>query len=283
MLARPRVDVAVAGEAMWDLTGPRGRSFAEADDVQLRPGGAAVNVARALAKRGLSVGLAMRVGRDMLGDALVARLEGEGIVVLRAKAPRTPLFFADVRAKKTMSVRSQGDDEIARPTLDARWFHFTGVTPSNLEGLTREMRAARRRDAIVSLDLNARPRFWKSASQRTRRGLLEAARDADLVQASSDDLALLHATPRDLVRRTSGSVVVTDGRRSALAFGAFGEIEVEVKRRSEEFALGAGDAFAADLIASLCVGGLDRAVTWKRALASAHRAARRHLEKRSAR
>src|SRR3954468_19473086 len=77
--AAPPLDALCVGEAMWDLSAPAGVTFDLAESLGFRPGGAAVNVALALAEHGLRVGVAAAISADALGQALRARLAAAGV------------------------------------------------------------------------------------------------------------------------------------------------------------------------------------------------------------
>ena len=71
------------GAAFWDVIGRAAHPVAHGDDlpgtILRKPGGGAVNIARALARQGLRPALLSAVGRDSQGEALIAALEAEGI------------------------------------------------------------------------------------------------------------------------------------------------------------------------------------------------------------
>ncbi len=176
------------GEALWDLVAPRGKTFATATSLRFQPGGAAVNVALALAKRGWKAGLAATVGADALGEALVARVAARGVstTLVERAPPRTGLAFLEQPGGLASVVGYRHADE-APPALPTRWrarvLVLTGLLPSaaQAESFGAAARAARRRGTRVVVDLNARPRMWRGHAPRAagvagRRGRGEGQR-----------------------------------------------------------------------------------------------------------
>lgn len=272
------LDVLCVGEALWDLTPPRGGTFAGAPSLRFRPGGAAVNVALLLARLGWRAGLAAVLGDDALGEALAARVSARGVstALVRRAPPRTGLCFAEPAGEGTRVVgyRSAGDEA---PELGAGWraraLLLTGLAPSP-EQATRFGAAAsegRRRGALVVVDVNARPRLWQG-----RGGAPAWIAEAGVVKASEEDLAAMGLDERAM-RAAMGPkavLVVTAGPRAARAIGPFGEVRAAPRpAKAEGRAVGAGDAFTAGVLDVLLRegGGDDR---WERALRRGHALAR---------
>jgi sugar/nucleoside kinase (ribokinase family) len=282
------LDVLCLGEALWDLAAPRGRTFATAPSLRFQPGGAAVNVALALAERGWTAGLAATVGADALGEALVARVSARGVdtTLVERAPPRTGLVFMEQPGPSPRVVGYRHADE-AVPELHASWrarvLVLTGILPAATaaERFAAAARAARRRETVVVVDLNARPRVWREHATAPPSRPPAWLADADVVKASKDDLRAMDLDPVVLrtVLRPSAVLVVTAGPRAAHAFGPFGEAVHHPDSLSGP-SMGAGDAF----VAALCDALLTRAAGtaaddafWERTLRRAHAAARRRL------
>lgn len=274
-----RLDVIAMGEALWDLSAAPGRSFAEARALAFEPGGAAVNVALALAGRGFHAGLAAVVGADALGEALAARVAARGVstTLVQRAPPRTGLVFveragAGVRA---VSYRAEGEPVPALPRAwSARALVITGLLPGEAQAQSfgTAARAARRRGARVVVDLNARPRMWRGRAPAPPPSWLG---EADVVKASEEDLAAMGLDVVGLRAglRRSAVVIVTAGGGPALAFGPFGTIRRAPRASVEGPAVGAGDAFVAGVCDALLheAGGLPEGATfWDRVLRRGH-------------
>ncbi|APR86074.1 Fructokinase [Minicystis rosea] len=281
----PSFDVLCMGEALWDLHTPEGVPFATAEALSMRPGGAAVNVALGLAKHGLRVALSAVVGDEALGEALVQRVQSAGVdvrFVQRALA-RTAVLFAEHGAMGSRFVGYRAVDEPAPRwprALRARALLLTGVMPlaAHAAVFRAAARSARRRGACVVVDVNARPRVWRG---RDGAAALEVIREADVVKASAEDVAVLGLDADTALRahlRRRAVLVTTAGAGPARAFGPFGEVTAKGGRPIQGPALGAGDAFTAGMLSALLAGEpRDDAEAWRRVLRRGHALARAHL------
>lgn len=247
----------------------------------MKPGGAAVNVALALAKRGLRVGVSAVVGDDALGEALAARLERAGVeAALDRVLPRTPILLAERHEGGARYVGYRSSDE-PPPRVEAREARavlITGLMPSaeHARALAEAARVARSRGAVVFVDVNARPRVWRGRDPEIARAVV---READVVKASEEDLRVL-AIETDLTAREGSTLVVTAGAGPARATGSFGEIARAPEVVAPGDTLGAGDAFMAGLlVARLAAGGAKDARSWDRALRAGHASARALLRR----
>ena len=73
------LDVITIGEAMAMFVATETGDLAEVEHFMKRVAGAELNVATGLARLGLKVGWASRLGTDSMGRALLAAMQGEGI------------------------------------------------------------------------------------------------------------------------------------------------------------------------------------------------------------
>ncbi len=296
--AAPPLDALCVGEATWDLCAPAGVTFELAESLGFRPGGAAVNVALALAAHGLRVGVAAAVSADALGQALRARLVAAGVATTHVtNAPgRTGLVVIERIAGARRIVGYRGEDEpghheAALPEgFSARLLFLTGLLPSPSQ--RKVWRAAtteaRRRRIPVVIDVNARPRMWTGADPASA---LRVLRGADVVKCSADDLAALGLGAPDRAvpalrasLRPRATFVLTDGPRPALAIGRFGAVEARCRPARVVDPTGCGDAFSAALLAAMATAGPDdlaRASFWSAALRRGHALARKRLSQRS--
>ncbi|MEQ9259902.1 MAG: PfkB family carbohydrate kinase, partial [Roseovarius sp.] len=82
---RPMTEVLCIGSVLWDVIGRSASVMRQGSDVPGRitrqPGGVALNIAIALARKGLRPVLLSAVGRDPSGTELLARCEGLGLDV----------------------------------------------------------------------------------------------------------------------------------------------------------------------------------------------------------
>jgi sugar/nucleoside kinase (ribokinase family) len=290
----PPLDALCVGEAMWDLCAPAGVTFDLAESLGFKPGGAAVNVALALAEQGLRVGVAAAVSADALGQALRARLAAAGVGTAHVTtAPgRTGLVVIERVSGARRIVAYRCADEPEATLADGfatRLLFLTGLLPSPSQ--RKVWRAAtsdaRRRRIPVVIDVNARQRMWTGVDPASA---LRVLRGADVVKCSADDLAALGLGAPDRAvpalrasLRPRATFVLTDGPRPALAIGRFGAVEARCRPARAVDPTGCGDAFSAALLAAMATAGPDdlaKASFWSATLRRGHALARKRLSSR---
>lgn len=263
-------DVICAGEARWDLAA-RGMLGHLATSLRFRPGGAALNVAVALARRGLRVGLAASLGDDSFGRALLARVSAAGVdtggVSLSSAQSGLVLVQGMGAAARVVNYR-QEEPPIAIP---AGWaapvLLLTGLSPvvPHAAAFCKEARAARRTGTVVVVDVNARRHVWMGQDPRAIRAVMG---EADVVRCSAEDMEVLGvdgAALRGMMRR--GTVLVLSHATRIDATGPFGEIVRENPTPAALTPAGSGDTFTAAMCAALSragSAGLERFDLWAR-------------------
>lgn len=248
-----RFDVICAGEALalWD-----GDTSSQAwtRALGLRPGGGAVHAAMALARQGVRVGLATILPDDRMGRALRQRIEASGVDVraVRLSPPRRAVVVvSSTGAASELASHDALDEPLEVPDAwSSSVLLLSGLTPivADAAALCRAARAARRRGAIVVVDINARWRAWAGQDPRAARMIL---READVVRASTRDLSTLALDPIALRKTTrpEAVLVVTNDDGDACATGPFGEVTVAGSGKPRS--IKEGDAFTAILCAEL--------------------------------
>jgi 2-dehydro-3-deoxygluconokinase len=264
-----RFDAICAGEALWKLA-PAG----SATGVRLRPGGGAVNVALALAREGLRVGLATVLTDDDFGRGSSERIAASGVDIGGVALARPGRGFVLVDASGGASQVPTFAEEEPPLEVPVGWSSqiliLSGLSPviSHAAALCKAARAARRQGALVIVDFNASLHVWVGRDPRTIRAVLG---EVDAARCSFADLAVLGmdvATVRGALRR-SAVLVVSDGARGAVATGPFGEVAFAPRERAPVHPIGAGDAFTAALCAELArpgEPGESPSALWHRAL-----------------
>ena len=177
------LDVATFGEAMVLLVADEPGPLDAAQRFHKRTAGAETNVAVGLARLGLRVGWASRLGDDSLGRYLLDAMRAEGIDCSRVDL--TPEASTGLMLKGRVTDGSDPPIEYHRrgsaasrmtaDALDAAWLagarhlHVTGVFPALSAGCLALaeraiacMRGARR---TVSFDPNLRPALWATRQQ----------------------------------------------------------------------------------------------------------------------
>ncbi|SDQ44238.1 PfkB family carbohydrate kinase [Microbacterium sp. cf332] len=253
-------EVLVLGEALIDIVETE-------DAVTEHVGGSPANVAVGVARLGVPVRLATRLGRDDRGERIAAHVRDAGAVVADGSWTTTPTDTARAR------IRPDGSAEYAfavaglvppAPRDGAALVHSGSIAlfldPGG-ETCLAALESARGH-AIVTVDPNIRPALVGTRETAHAR-LARAAAAADLVKLSDEDAAWLWpdadmATVLETIAGLGASaVVITLGGDGAVGRAADGEV-VEVAGVPVTVAdtIGAGDSFMASLIATLVERGV---------------------------
>lgn len=258
--------VLCAGEPLVVLSPPPGGSLDGSDSVLVSVGGAEANVAIHLARLGISVRFAGRVGADPFGNRVRAALAAEGVDVetLDVDADRpTGLYAKQPTTNGTVAhYYRSGSATSAWTHIDEPAFagvtrlHVTGILASLGPTCLRLVNDLLGRDVPVSFDVNYRPRLWDGTDAAVALGDLAAR--ADIVFVGLDEAAeLWGCTDADDVHAALPDVelVVKDAGRAAIAFAGGERLEVAALPVDVVEPVGAGDAFAAGYVAARHVGG----------------------------
>jgi fructokinase len=264
--------IAVIGEALVDLVaGGDGR-------VDARLGGGPYNAARTLARLGRPAVFLGRLSADGFGRQLGEGLAAEGVALgLPEPSPwPTTLSVATLDATGAAGYgfyldRTAAADvtyEALRRALprDPLAVHLGTLGLVMEPAATAAARLVRDdvpADALVLLDPNCRPgAVTDEAAYRGRLGAI--ARRADIVKASTEDLAYLypgltqHEAADALLAAGVALVLVTDGPRAALAILSGTVLSYTPPAVQVADTIGAGDAFGGGFLAWWMAHGLGR-------------------------
>ena len=281
----PAPSAATFGEALvvlvQDVPGPL-----EASPVFRRSlGGAEANVAIGLAALGVPAAVISQVGDDGFGRYIVDELRMLGVDASACAvdpARATGLYFKEVGggtgrptdlgpARSRMHYFRSGSagahltpallnaPAVAGVLAQASIVHTTGITPALSDSASAAQHAlvARvRPQGLISFDLNWRPRLWRGREAAGRLQLAGLMRTCDIALAgldeagevfgvsTADELRAMFPEPRRLVVKNDDGAVI--------AFDGLERVEVPVPERVPVIeAIGAGDAFAAGLLAGI--------------------------------
>lgn len=262
--------VLCVGEPLIALTPEAGRSLESADTFTVAEGGAELNVAIHLARLGVPVRFAGRVGDDPLGRRLRDALAREGVDVstlaLDGTLP-TGLYLKEPGEEGTaVHYFRRGSaatvlDRLPDGALDGvAHVHVTGIVAALSDACCSLVRGllADQRSTAVSFDVNYRPALWEPGVAAPV--LMDLARHADIVFVGLDEARQLwRANSPQAVRSLlpePAEVVVKDSGLPAVAYVGTGPSVVEAALPVDVVEpVGAGDAFAAGYIATRRDGG----------------------------
>lgn len=281
--SRGALRVVTFGEALVVLVaepGPLERS----DTFARSLGGAEANVAVALASQGLDVAMITRVGDDGFGRYLRERLRALGVdtsAVLTDPIRRTGVYVKEVggtsnvptdlgvgasamhyyrssSAGSHMDPALIGEPGVAALLADAAVVHTSGITLALSDSAVATQRAligSLDPTAIVSFDLNWRPWLWHGRHDSARVVLDEAMRGCDIALTGIGESAAVFGTttPEDIRRRFPEPrwLIVKDDDAAVVAFDGDRREVVPAHRVDAVESTGAGDAFAAGVLAGL--------------------------------
>jgi sugar/nucleoside kinase (ribokinase family) len=288
------LDVVTFGEAMMLLVADQPGPLEDASGFHKRTAGAETNVAIGLARLGLKVGWASRLGSDSMGRYLLAAMRQEGIDCSHVEcdaALRTGLMIKGrvsdgsdppVEYHRSGSAASRmGADAVDTAWLrSARHLHATGVFPaisaSTMEAARQSFDAMRGDGAdigkprgergkghyprTISFDPNLRPTLWASP-EHMRAGINHFAERADWVLPGLEEGRFLtgadmpEAVARHYRERGAALVVVKLGPDGAYFDGVAGCGHVAgFPVANVVDTVGAGDAFAVGVISGMLEG-----------------------------
>jgi len=192
------------GEIMLRLATPGHLRFVQTDNYEATYGGGEANVAVALAGFGCDSYFVTRLPGHELGQAAVNTVRKFGVKTdfIARGGNRVGIYFletgASQRASKVIYDRADSAVTQMRPEMvdwdavfkQARWFHWTGITPALGENardcLKTACEAARKAGATISCDLNFRKKLWtEKQAQAVMNPLMEYV---DVCIANEEDI-----------------------------------------------------------------------------------------------
>jgi 2-dehydro-3-deoxygluconokinase len=272
-------DVAVFGEAMMLFVAAAPGPLERVETFHRRMAGAEINVAVGLARLGLRVGWASRLGDDSMGRYLLAELRREGVDCARVACDpgqRTGFQFKGrvddggdppVEYHRQGSAASRmGPDDVDPDWLRAtRHLHATGVfaaiSATSLAAAHHSIDTMRAAGRGVSFDPNLRPTLWASTeAMRTEINRLAAKAHTVLPGLEEGRLLTGEDTPEGIARfyRDAGAALVVvklgpDGAYYDDAAAGTGRVPGYPVETVVD-TVGAGDGFAVGVVSALLEG-----------------------------
>lgn len=271
------LDVVTFGEAMMMLVADRPGPLEDTESFAKRTAGAETNVAIGLARLGLQVGWASRLGTDAMGRYLLKAMQAEGIDcthVVTDGSQRTGFLFkgrvldgdppVEYHRKGSAASHMAAADVDVPWLTSARHLHATGVFPAIsstcLATAQRSMALMRAAGRSISFDPNLRPTLWASP-EHMREAMNTLAAQADWVLPGLEEGRFLTGqhSPEGIARfyRDLGAsqVVVKLGPEGAYYDSDAGSGVVPGFPVAKVVdTVGAGDGFAVGVISALLQG-----------------------------
>ncbi|HET8748714.1 MAG TPA: sugar kinase [Ramlibacter sp.] len=273
-----RYDVVTFGEMMQMFVAETPGPLEQVMRFSKRTAGAETNFAIGMARLGLRVGWASRLGTDSMGRYLLAEMQREGVDCSRVTcdpAQRTGFQFKGrvtdgsdppVEYHRKGSAASQmGPADVDEAWLrSARHLHATGVfaaiSPSARAAAQKTLDVMRAAGGTISFDPNLRPTLWASAEEM-RREINVLACQADWVLPGLEEGRFLtgEETPEGIARyyrqRGASLVTVKLGPEGAYFDGLNGAGHIAgFPVREVVDTVGAGDGFAVGVVSALLEG-----------------------------
>lgn len=275
------------GRANMDLYTEPERTIEDTPSFTKSVGGSPANIAAAMARLGLNVGIITRVADDPVGTYVTRLLGTMGVdtsrVVRDGSGASTSVAFAETRSSgsRTVLYRNNAADLRLEPAdIDPTYIAGAAIllvsgqalsqSPSRDAAMTA-VAVARQSGTVVALDIDYRPYSWTSPESASV-ALSLAAQWSDIVigtREEYDALELLHPVPessgdlgtpadrdtdtaRRLLETGCSLVVIKRGEAGSAAWTTAGdEVRGPVFPVVPAKPYGAGDAFAGTLLHGL--------------------------------
>jgi 2-dehydro-3-deoxygluconokinase len=195
--------VITLGEIMLRLSTPGNKRFVQSDTFDVNYGGGEANVAVSLANYGFDSYFITKLPKNEIGQAAINSLRKYGVkdnYIVRG-GDRVGIYFLETgvsqRASKVIYDRSNSSvttlimselnwDEIFN---NARWFHWTGITPAlgknTQDCLLAACQAAKKYGVTISADLNYRAKLW--TTQEAQSVMIPLMEYVDVCIANEED------------------------------------------------------------------------------------------------
>jgi len=189
---------------MLRLATPEHQRISQVTSYNASFGGGEANVAVSLANFGLLTEFVTRLPQNDLGDSVIMELRkhnvgtnhilrgGErlGIYFLETGSVSRPSKVIYDRANSAIADISSGMINWEEIFREARWFHWTGITPAISEGAAavclEAVRAAKKGGIIISCDLNFRKNLWKWGKTASE-VMPDLVKECDIILGNEED------------------------------------------------------------------------------------------------
>ena len=195
--------VVTMGEIMLRLSTPGYERFEQATKFDINYGGGEANVAVALSNYGLDAKFITKLPQNPIGQAAINSMrkfgvdtshiarggDRVGIYYLETGASMRPSKVVYDRAHSAIAEAQLSDFDFDQIFEGADWFHTTGITPAisdNAAALTEAaLKAAKRHNVTVSMDLNYRKKLW--SKEKARKIMTDLMQYVDVCIGNEED------------------------------------------------------------------------------------------------
>jgi 2-dehydro-3-deoxygluconokinase len=208
------------GEIMLRLTPPNHLRFVQAESFDVTYGGGEANVSASLSNYGENAYFVTKVPDNPIGQSAINHLRRYGVNTdyIVKGGERLGIYYNEIGASQRPSLvvydRSHSSIAEAKPEefdwekilQDAKWFHFTGITPALGDNMAAAcldaVKTANRLGVIVSCDLNYRKKLW--SKEKANKVMSELMEYVDVSIGNEEDA-------HDVFGISAGSSDVTKG------------------------------------------------------------------------
>ena len=216
--------VVTFGEIMLRLSPPGFLRFSQTNSFDVVYGGGESNVAVSLANYNIPVEFVTRLPKNDIGKCALMELRKRnvGTKYVIEGGDRLGIYFLETgavnrgsnviydRAYSSMSEIQPGMLNWKEVFENAKWFHWTGITPaiskSAAEVCLEAVKAATNMGVIVSTDLNYRDKLWKYGGDREKI-MTELTSYCDIILGNEEDAEMHFGI------KPKGLNVVKDGNK----------------------------------------------------------------------
>lgn len=195
--------VVTMGEIMLRLSTPDYSRFVQSQQFDVNFGGGEANVAVSLANYGFDSYFISKLPKHEIGQAAVNSLRKYGVrtdYIVRG-GDRVGIYFLETgasqrgskviydRADSAVNDLSENELDWEKVFKDAKWFHWTGITPALGEKVQQTLNAAcsaaRKNGVTISADLNYRAKLW--TTQEAQSVMIPLMEFVDVCIANEED------------------------------------------------------------------------------------------------
>ena len=267
-------DIFTFGEVMALFMSTDTDSVKSARNYAMSAAGAEGNVSVAATRLGLDVHFVTKLGKDYLGDNVLAQFKAEGVdtshflrsdnytaALVRNRGQSEPLDVTYLRKCAAASTFEPTDIDAAA-LLASRWLHVSGITvalsDSARDSVAHALDIARENKVGISFDLNIRRKLW--SDEKASKTLKELAHDLDLLSGGVDEYQLVFGStdPEENLKIAASkgikTLIMTAGPEPMRILHNGDRFDFAPEKVEIVDPVGSGDAFISGTICGLLAG-----------------------------